>query len=132
MTLPVQDIAADGYLLFMWAHISRTWKSPDTGDPALEIPVRPPLRLGEGERNYLAGSGAWGTGPEQARVPSWGDKGKTDPRVPVSPQHNLTRALRTRRHKRNQRGKPATDRRTCAGGYGRTACQTRPQLAHRL
>lgn len=65
--LPVQDIAADDCLLFMWATF-----------PNLEVALETIRRWGfqyktaafvwgRGTGSPLAGSGAWGTGPEQTR-----------------------------------------------------------------
>ena len=86
--LPVQDIAADDCLLFMWATF-----------PNLEVPW---LVLGPGELDRS----------KPGSLPS-GDKGKADPRVPVSPQHNR-RPDRTPQRKAS--GNPRPDRRTCGGG----------------
>lgn len=43
--LPVQDIAADDCLLFMWA-TSRTWKSPWKRSGAGDSSIRPPPSSG--------------------------------------------------------------------------------------
>lgn len=120
--LPVQDIAADDCLLFMWATF-----------PNLEVALETIRRWGF---QYKTAAFVWvkrnrkspwlvlGPGElDQSKpgsLPS-GDKGKADPRVPVSPQHNR-RPDRTPQRKAS--GNPRPDRRTCGGRYDRTICQT--------